>query len=395
MRKKLTAAFCQKATAEPGRDRTYYWDTTKPGFGLMVTASGHRSFVVQYRTARRSSPRMKIKATSLDVAKREAAKILGQVADGADPLGDRRKKAIEAAGTFRSVAESYFKREGAKLRSLAQRRADFERLIYPKFGARPIGDIRRSDVVKLLDAIEEERGPVMADNTLAYLSKLFGWHAIRDDNFRSPIVRGMARTSSKERARSRILNDDELRRVWTTAETWEGPFGLFLQFVLLTGARRNEATQMTREELAGSTWLLPAARNKVKVDFVRPLSGAAQGVLAKLPKIGNCPYLFTVNGRTPIRGLAKFKSRFDRACGVSAWRIHDLRRTSRSLMSRAGVNADIAERCLGHVIPGVRGVYDRHTFAPEMTHAFEALATLIESVVHPRENVVPLRGGAS
>jgi integrase len=67
---------------------------------------------------------------------------------------------------------------------------------------------------------------------------------------------------------------------------------------------------------------------------------------------------------------------------------HDLRRTARSLMSRAGVNPDIAERCLGHVIGGVRGVYDRHQYIEEMHHAFEALASQIERIVHPVENVV-------
>jgi hypothetical protein len=58
-----------------------------------------------------------------------------------------------------------------------------------------------------------------------------------------------------------------------------------------------------------------------------------------------------------------------------------LRRTSRSLMSRAGVDADIAERCLGHVIPGVRGVYDRHEYYREKAQAYEALAGLIDRIV--------------
>jgi integrase len=73
--------------------------------------------------------------------------------------------------------------------------------------------------------------------------------------------------------------------------------------------------------------------------------------------------------------------RFDAACGVKDWRIHDLRRTARSLLSRAGVNTDIAERCLGHVLPGVRGVYDRHHYLDEMQAAFEALATQINAVL--------------
>src|SRR5947209_13407122 len=85
------------------------------------------------------------------------------------------------------------------------------------------------------------------------------------------------------------------------------------------------------------------------------------------------------------------KLSFDRACGVNGWTIHDLRRTARSLMSRAGVNADVAERCLGHVIPGVRGVYDRHRYIDEMRQAFEALATQIERIVDPQPNVIGLR----
>jgi integrase len=73
-----------------------------------------------------------------------------------------------------------------------------------------------------------------------------------------------------------------------------------------------------------------------------------------------------------------------------------LRRTARSLLSRAGVNPDVAERCLGHAIPGVRGIYDRHRYIDEMRHAFEALAAEIERIVHtPEGNVVKGHFGRS
>src|SRR5947209_12603841 len=87
------------------------------------------------------------------------------------------------------------------------------------------------------------------------------------------------------------------------------------------------------------------------------------------------------------------KLSFDRACGVNGWTIHDLRRTARSLMSRAGVNSDHAERCLGHVIGGVRGTYDRHEYYTEKQLAFEKLASQIERVVSPQQNVVPMARG--
>ena len=80
----------------------------------------------------------------------------------------------------------------------------------------------------------------------------------------------------------------------------------------------------------------------------------------------------------------------DQASGVTGWTLHDLRRTARSLMSRAGVPTDHAERCLGHVIGGVRGVYDRHEFHAEKKRAYEALAVQIDRIINPEENVVPL-----
>jgi len=77
---------------------------------------------------------------------------------------------------------------------------------------------------------------------------------------------------------------------------------------------------------------------------------------------------------------------------VSNWRVHDLRRTARSLLSRAGIAADIGERCLGHALPGIRGTYDHYDYQPEMRRAYDALAALIERIANPpKGNVTALR----
>ncbi len=75
------------------------------------------------------------------------------------------------------------------------------------------------------------------------------------------------------------------------------------------------------------------------------------------------------------------------------WTLHDLRRTARSLMSRAGVTPHTAERVLGHTIKGVEGTYDRHPYDPEKAHALEVLAALVERIVNPPEggNVVHMQ----
>jgi hypothetical protein len=57
-------------------------------------------------------------------------------------------------------------------------------------------------------------------------------------------------------------------------------------------------------------------------------------------------------------------------------------------MSRAGVPVDHAERVLGHVIPGVRGVYDRHSFLEEKRSALEKLAGLVARILQPEKSVV-------
>ena len=277
-------------------------------------------------------------------------------------------------------------RDGAKLRSAEWRKSALERHVYPTLGARPIAEIRRSEIVGLLDRIEEGSGPAMATLTLAIIRKVMNWHASRSDDFLSPIVRGMARTI--EQARDRILSDDEIRKVWAANS---GIFGAYVRFLLLTAARRNEASEMTWAEIEGGDWTLPAARNKTKVDLVRPLSRAAREIIEALPRRGS--FVFTTNdGLKPISSLSLFKRRLDAASGTKGWTLHDLRRTARSLMSRAGVPSDHAGRCLGHVIGGVRGVYDRHEYHREKAQAFEALAALIERIVSSGGDVVQLRG---
>ena len=153
----------------------------------------------------------------------------------------------------------------------------------PEIGTRSIYDLRRGDIAGLLDKIEDSAGPSAAHHTLAYIRAAFRWQESRDDNFISPVIASMARTSTKERARKRILDDDELRAVWAATE--HGTFGALVRFLLLMAARRDEARMMPWEEIKGSDWYLPARRNfKTKLELVRPLSKEARKVLDTLPR---------------------------------------------------------------------------------------------------------------
>jgi integrase len=381
MRLHLTERFCASAKPKPNQIQTDYFDELAKGLALRVSPT-HRGWVLFYRWNRKLT-RLTLgsyPATGIAAARTKALEAKRALAEGRDPRTAK-------AGTFATICDEYLRREGSKLRTLASRESLLRRLVLPVLGPRPIDDIQRSEIIRCLDGIEDEQGPVQADRTLAAISRIMNWHASRSDSFRSPIVRGMVRTKSKERARDRVLSDDELRKVWKQAEA-NGVFGAFIRFILLTAARRSEASELAWSEITGGDWTLPAARNKTKVDLVRPLSKAS---LAILPAKGG-EFVFTWDGKTPISGFSRFKQEFDKACGVSDYVLHDLRRTARSLMSRAGVDADIAERCLGHVIPGVRGVYDRHEYHAEKARAYQALAAQIERILRPQDNIVSIKG---
>jgi integrase len=115
----------------------------------------------------------------------------------------------------------------------------------------------------------------------------------------------------------------------------------------------------------------------------------------------NAHFVFsTTSGAKPFSGFSKSKTALDKAIvelreregrpPMEGWTLHDLRRTARTLLARAGVRDDIAERCLGHVIKGVEKVYNRYAYLDEKRAAFEALAALLSRILNPTANVEEL-----
>jgi integrase len=387
---------------KPDTERREIPDDGCAGLYLVVQPTGRKSFAVRYRFAGKSRKLTLQKGTTLAAARAASTAALHDVERGIDPSAvkrqQKRAQGLAAANTFRAVAESYLQREGKKkegerLRSLDYQAGLLERLVYPAIGDMPIAGIKRSTIISLLDDIEDNSGPVMAQSVLACVRKLLNWYAVRDEDYRSPVIRGMSRIKPDERARSRVLSDDELRAVWKTADERPGPFSALVKLLLLTAARRAEAAGMTWQEIDGTDWVLPPKRHKTKTGLITPLSTAALAVIESQPRIEGNPFVFFHSSGTTV-GSSRRKKMFDEASGVTGWTLHDLRRTARTLLSRAGVNADVGERCLGHKIRGVRGTYDRHKFHAEKKHAFEALAALIEKIVNPPAgNVTTLRRG--
>ena len=250
----------------------------------------------------------------------------------------------------------------------------------------------------------------MADRTLAYVRKAFNWQATRDDSFTPPIVRGMARTKPSERKRTRVLDDQEIRDLWTALDELKSDapqcYPRFVRTLLYIAQRREEVSRMVWEEIEGNIWTIPKERSKNKLPNVVPLTTEVRDLLGPKQK-GGFVFSNEKDRRRAFSGFSKAKAAVDRKFAdlrkregrppMPHWMHHDLRRTGRSLMSRAGVSPDIAERVLGHVIPGVRGTYDCYEYFDEKCDALEKLAALVERILDPTDVVLafpkqPMRG---
>ena len=382
------------AKLRPKSERFEVRDAGCRGLRVIVQPSGHKSFHLRYWNRGKGhnlalgpvlegAPETVTAPVlgaplSLSDARLLAVTVLREIKSGRDPSALKR---TEAPGddTVAGVSTEYMLRVGPKLRRPKQREYDLS-LINQSLGTRPIRDIKLSDLTRLHDHLVEAHGPAAAGRVIATWTTLASWHAGRTDDFSPPVIR--RELKYKQVDRERVLTDDELRRVWRAANAFEGPFGLYVKTLLLTAARRVEVSDMRRSEIDDAgVWTIPASRVKTKRDVTLPLSRAAQEIIASLPLVAPGDVIFTYDGARPIRGVQRLKRRLDQACGVTGWRLHDLRRTARTLLSRAGVNADVAERCLGHSLGGIRATYDKHLYLEEMRDAFERLAAQVEAIV--------------
>jgi integrase len=369
------------------------------GFGVRVTAAGVRSFVLNYRLAGREA-RLTIGRWpdwSAVRAVREARELRQRIDRGDDPLAEK-KAAAEAAKpqpepepekTIAAVIDEFVAGYVEKrLRAPRNYTQAFDRLVKPAIGSLPAYGLRRSQIATMLDGIENNSGPVMADRALAYLGSALNWYAGRDDDFTVPRLKGLKRATG--RGRDRVLQDDEIRAVWKAAET-NGVFGAVVRFLLLTGQRRGDVYGMTWTELDKDVWTIPAVRYKTGREHSIPLSRTALAILAAQPRTGS---LVFPGRNAPLGEGSNRKVAFDKMLpAMTPWTLHDLRRTARTLMSRAGVRPDVAERVVGHAVGGaVAQVYDRHSYEAEKREALEKLAALVERILNPAPaNVVNIR----
>jgi integrase len=355
-----------------------HWDQALPGFGLKIMPKGRKVFIVIYRAQGGGSRLRKYTIgpygrITLHNARIEAQKVLAARLEGRDPATEK----LEArrrltADTVAEVVALYGKLHLSQRRSGREVMQILQRNLIDRSGSRSVHSISKRDIIDLVNAVVDRGSPVAANKSLKVIKSFFNWCVGRAIVERSP-CEGI-RVPTVERARDRLLTDRELAAIIRAARQMGGPYGAIVEVLALTGQRRDEVARMTWDEvdLERCVWTLAAVRTKNNKPHIVQLSDPAVVVIGAQPRSGRL--VFSRSGVGPIGNFSSQKRRLDDLCGVSHWRLHDLRRTMVSGMASLGVAPHVADRILNHVagtISGVAAVYQRHEFLKERQNALK------------------------
>ncbi len=300
------------------------------------------------------------------------------------------------------MVEEFFQRHLSKTRQGEKAAKVIRREFVSRWAARPITEITRRDVLAVIDALVDAGKPYQAHNVLGYARRIFNWAIARGtyglesspcDRMRPKEIIGA------KKARTRVLNDDEIRALWKAAEGMGYPYGPLFQLLALTGQRKSEVAEAHWSEfdLGKKLWAIPAERMKSDTAHAVPLSEDAVRILEGLPRFTKGDYLFSAHyGKRPVNGFSKAKLALDAKMRgelrqLPPFVIHDIRRTMRTGLSTLPVPDLIRELVIAHTKPGLHKVYDRHAYLDEKRLALDLWAKRLRDIVTPPPaNVVQL-----
>jgi len=403
-----------------------YWDKGFPGFGVRVSDTGRKTFVLAARYPGFDNPTRRAlgvySALTLEKAHTKARDWLELIRQGKDPeIEEERIRAAEQRkreNSFRAVAEDFIAEKLSKERKGKEVERDVRNHLIAAWNGNPITEITDDEIAGLIK-VKARKAPAQARNLLGTIKRLFQW-AIDQRTYGikvSPAAQlKPAALCGEKIARDRLLKDEELFAFWRNARRLTYPYGPVYQLLALTGLRLNEVAdaQWSEFDLAKQIWTVPASRMKGKNgkarDHAVPLTPDMLAILEKLPRFKSGEFLFsTTFGEKPVWMSTKIKDRLDelmlrtlkarvRARGddpdkvrLEPWTNHDLRRAVRSGLSRERIEEHVREAVLAHVRTGIQKTYDVHDYLDEKREALELWAARFRSIVEPPPpNVVDL-----
>ena len=281
-----------------------------------------------------------------------------QVASGIDPQDAKRKAKhdrlsfLEAWENFDALHISDLKPKTAK-----EYRRSAAVDILPRFKSIALKDVKKADVVALIDRIRR-RAPILANRTLALLLKFFNWCLGRDYIELNPAL-GIPRPK-KEVPRDRVLSLSEMQTIFIASSQLSNGNQLLVKLMLLTGQRESVIARLEQSELHDDHLEIQRDRNKSGERIRVSLSPIAQQLIADLGSKEGRFVVSTTGGDKPISGFSKLKTKLDLLTGFSQpWRMHDVRRGISTYLEENGLDRAYTARILNHKDASVTGIYAR------------------------------------
>jgi integrase len=401
-----------------GEKDVIVWDTELPGFGVRARKAGGKFYVLKYRSAgkqrwhgigRHGAP------WTPELARKEARRILGEVAAGRDPANERAEavKKAKASTTIADAIDEFAEAHCRHLRSGNQVAYLLRKHVSGRWGARAVASIEHRDIVALLREVQgndRTKRAYIANRVRAALSRFFAW-AISEALVparENPVTGTEPRRG--EVKRECVLTETGIKVVWNASTNW--PFGAIVRLLLATGQRRDEVGGMRWSELdfQRRMWCLPKERTKAARDHLVPLNDVAIEILKACPRIEGCDSVFSTRmmrsheGKWAVFcGWSQAKRRLDAKIGrgsnletlardaegaVQNWRLHDLRRTVATQMQAAGVPPHTIAAVLNHSTAGLFGVtaiYMRDKQEEAKRAALKAWGRRLRTIIAPSE----------
>ncbi|MBE2889662.1 tyrosine-type recombinase/integrase [Geobacter anodireducens] len=362
------------------------------GFGLRVLPSGVKIFIYVYTLdgKRRQMNLGHYPHKSLADARKTYRDAANLVADGLDPQGAQPTPEPPPEHSTVSALAEVWLNEWSSVHHTSRvnynYRKALEASVIPLWESRLVNEIKRRDVVALLETIAKKT-PGQAGNVMKAARGMFTYAVERELIEFNPFAEvkvARAIPSMVLTSRDRVLNPDEIKHIWQAIDAGGGSDATkrALKLTLVTAQRPGEVAGMHQNEITVGVgkerckecrrcgwWTIPAERmknNKEHRVFLSTLAmeliGDAKGYIC--PSTDNDGPLtansvaYHVRREVPGTGKEKFY-------GLSRWTPHDLRRTAGTIINELGSGNEIMDAILSHTLPGVTGIYNRNKYDKE------------------------------
>jgi len=362
--------FSINALPLPDHNSVMYYDDLVPGFGVRLSCGGSKTYILTHGPRRQRDTLGKVGIISLREARLEAKRRLAEYT-----LGKERPTTTD----WDSAVEEYLKEVALLRRDRTHKSYEYALKKHFKYGVTKLSALMPQDLRKNLNRLADR--PAEQQHAYVALRAFIRWAYRQHYIERNPMDR--MRQPHPYKARERVLTNEEIKKVWSACG--DDTFGRIVKLLILTGQRVGEITSLTAAMIGDDTITIPAALAKNGHKHIIPLGPLAKELLIRDDADKGRRFLVSSSGDKRFNNYGKCKDQLDARCGVSGWRLHDLRRTFASGMASIGVALPVTERLLNHIsgsFGGIVGVYQRYDFMPEMRDAITRWEAHINLFVH-------------